>query len=109
MSQPKRILHIEFNLSDLNTWMEGKSHEEIGRIITAIGIASQADDEKYLEQYQFIDRIIYADGTARKLIRSSGPLDMSGIDRPIEKDAKPEVKASVKRSSSSSSRKSIQS
>src|SRR4051812_30654538 len=87
-SQPKRILHIDFNLADLNAWMEGKSHEEIGRIITAIGLASQASDEAYLEQWSFIDRIVYGDGTMRKLIRGSGNIDdVSGIDRPIAKDA----------------------
>jgi hypothetical protein len=108
MAQTKRIQHIEFNLADLNAWMEGRSHEEIGRIITAIGLASEADDEKYLEQYPFIDRVIYTDGTTRKIIRASGPLDMTGIDKPIKKeDAKPDVKASVKRGSSS--KKSLQS
>jgi hypothetical protein len=87
MAQTKRIQHIDFNLADLNAWMEGKSHEEIGRIVTAIGLASQANDEAYLEQWSFIDRIVYADGTMRKLIRGSGKIDdVSGIDRPIAKD-----------------------
>jgi hypothetical protein len=85
----KRIQHIDFNLADLNAWMEGKSHEEIGRIVTAIGLASQANDEAYLEQWSFIDRIVYADGTMRKLIRGSGKIDdVSGIDRPISHDEK---------------------
>jgi hypothetical protein len=95
MSQTKRIQHIDFNLSDLNSWMEGKGHAEIGRVMTAIGLAAEADDEKYLEQFAFIDRIFYADGTTRKIIRSPGALDMEGIDRPI--DGKSKVKASVKR------------
>jgi hypothetical protein len=86
MSQTKRIQHIDFNLADLNAWMEGKSHEEIGRIVTAIGLASQANDEAYLEQWSFIDRIVYSDGSMRKLIRGSGKIDdVSGIDRPIVK------------------------
>jgi hypothetical protein len=86
-STSKRIQHIDFNLADLNAWMEGKTHEEIGRIITAIGLASQANDEAYLEQWSFIDRIVYADGTMRKLIRGSGKIDdVSGIDRPITKE-----------------------
>jgi hypothetical protein len=88
MAQTKRIQHIDFNLADLNAWMDGRSHEEIGRIVTAIGLASQANDEAYLEQWSFIDRIVYADGTMRKLIRGSGNIDdVSGIDRPIAKDA----------------------
>ena len=97
MSQTKRILHIDFNLADLNSWMEGKSHAEIGRIMTAIGLASEASDEAYLEQYPFIDRIVYSDGSTRKIIRAHGPLDMRGIDRPIVKDAKSKVKVAVKR------------
>jgi hypothetical protein len=87
MATTKRIQHIDFNLADLNAWMDGKSHEEIGRIITAIGLASQASDEAYLEQWSFIDRIVYADGSMRKLIRGSGKIDdVSGIDTPIVKD-----------------------
>jgi len=87
MATTKRIQHIDFNLADLNAWMDGKSHEEIGRIITAIGLASQASDEAYLEQWSFIDRIVYADGSMRKLIRGSGKIDdVSGIDSPIVKD-----------------------
>jgi len=87
MATTKRIQHIDFNLADLNAWMDGKSHEEIGRIITAIGLASQASDEAYLEQWSFIDRIVYADGSMRKLIRGRGKIDdVSGIDSPIVKD-----------------------
>jgi hypothetical protein len=107
MSQPtKRILHIDFNLADLNHWMEGKSHAEIGRVLTAIGLAAEADDEPYLEQYPFIDRIVYGDGSMRKIIRSEGPLDMGGIDRPISKEDKPKIKAAVKRGTTS--RKGVQ-
>jgi hypothetical protein len=100
MPQAKPIAHIDFNLADLNAWMEGKGHAEIGRIMTAIGLACEAADEAYLEQYPFIDRILYADGSTRKIIRSRGSLDMSGIDRPIGREAKSKVKASVKRSGS---------
>lgn len=85
----KGIRHIDFNLCDLNNWMEGRSHEEIGRVITAIGLASQAGDESYIEQWPFIDRIVYMDGSTRKLIRGSGNLeDVSGIDRPIVRETK---------------------
>ena len=53
----------------------------------SIGLASQASDEAYLEQWSFIDRIVYADGSMRKLIRGSGKIDdVSGIDSPIVKD-----------------------
>lgn len=104
-STSKRIQHIDFNLADLNAWMEGKSHEEIGRIITAIGLASQANDEAYLEQWSFIDRIVYADGTMRKLIRGSGKIDdVSGIDRPITSEEKEKEKDQAKEGKSASKR-----
>jgi len=84
----RRIRHLDFNLADLNHWMEGKTHEQIGRTMTAIGLACQADDERYLEQFPFIDRIIYTDRSVRKIIRGSGRLDdLAGIDRPIARDS----------------------
>ncbi|HWP41311.1 MAG TPA: hypothetical protein VNL70_10335 [Tepidisphaeraceae bacterium] len=84
----RRIRHIDFNLADLNQWMEGRTHEQIGRTMTAIGLACQANDEHYLEQFAFIDRIIYSDRTVRKIIRGSGRLDdLAGIDCPIHKDS----------------------
>jgi hypothetical protein len=105
MATIKRIQHIDFNLADLNAWMEGKSHEEIGRIITAIGLASQASDEAYLEQWSFIDRIVYSDGSMRKLIRGSGKIDdVSGIDRPIAKDEEKEEDEGKGRKSSGGKR-----
>ena len=86
----KGIRHIDFNLGDLNAWMEGRSHEEIGRVITAIGLASQAGDEHYIEKWPFIDRIVYTDGTIRKLIRGGGNIDeVSGINKPTSPESAP--------------------
>lgn len=74
-TKPRKIDHIEFNVEDFCAWRKGKSHEEVGRIVSAIAIASEAGDEKYLEQFHFIDRIVYQDGEVRKLIRGSGRID----------------------------------
>ncbi|WP_428938036.1 hypothetical protein [Fontivita pretiosa] len=97
----RRIKHLDFNLADLNQWMEGKTHEQIGRTMTAIGLACQANDERYLEQFSFIDRIIYTDRSVRKIIRGSGRLDdLAGIDRPIASDANKPSRPSSKREKS---------
>lgn len=74
-TQQPKIDHIEFHVQDFCTWRKGKSHEEVGRIVSAIAIASEAGDEKYLEQFHFIDRIVYHDGSVRKVIRGSGRIE----------------------------------
>jgi hypothetical protein len=74
-STQQKINHIEFNVEDFCAWQKGKSHEEVGRTVTAISMASEAGDEKYLEQFHFIDRIVYGDGSIRKVIRGSGKID----------------------------------
>lgn len=71
----KKIDHLDFHLEDFRNWCAGREHEEIGRVVSAIALASEAGDEKYLEQFDFIDRIIYGDGTWRKVIRGSGRID----------------------------------
>ena len=99
MSQVNRIQNIDYNQGDLNAWMEGKSHDEIGRVFVAIGMASQANDEAYLEQWPFIDRIVYADGTWRKLIRGSGKLEDETGGTPTEaggEESRPAKRASRK-------------
>ena len=77
-SSGKKIHHLDFNIEDLSAWQAGKSHEEVGTTVTAIALASEQGDEAYLEQFPFIDRIVYADGTWRKIIRGSGKLEDVG-------------------------------
>ncbi len=75
MVRMKKIDHLDFHVEDFRAFSAGKSHEEIGRIVSALLLASEAGDETYLEQFKFIDRIVYADRTWRKIIRGSGNLD----------------------------------
>jgi hypothetical protein len=87
-TEPK-IDHLDFNLADFRTWCVGRDHEEVGRVVSALALASEAGDESYLEQFPFVDRIIYGDGTWKKVTRGNGTIDNLsevGTEKPPDGD-----------------------
>jgi hypothetical protein len=73
--QRRKIDHLDFHMADFRKWQQGRTHEEVGTIVSAIAFASEQDDEAYIEQFPFIDRIVYTDGTWRKIIRGTGEIE----------------------------------